>query len=69
MLVLSRKMDEKIVIDDRITVTIVRLKGNTVSIGIEAPHEVPILRGELQRTLEAHHETSEARPRLHHCSA
>lgn len=48
MLVLSRKQSESIVIGDRITVTILRLKGNTVRVGIEAPDDVPILRGELE---------------------
>ena len=47
MLVLSRKKGEMIVIDDRITVKVVRIKGRTVGIGIEAPTEVPIRRGEL----------------------
>jgi len=52
MLVLSRKKRETIVIDDRITVTIVRIKGDTVRLGIEAPREVPVHRGELQQRLE-----------------
>ena len=47
MLVLSRKSGESIVIDGRIEVKIVKLKGNQVRIGIEAPSDVPILRGEL----------------------
>lgn len=49
MLVLSRKIDEQIVIGDNIKITLVRVKGNTVRIGIEAPNDVRILRGELER--------------------
>lgn len=48
MLVLSRKMNEKIQIGDSITITIIRLRNkNTVSIGIEAPSDVRVLRSEL----------------------
>ncbi len=47
MLVLSRKEGEKIVIGDNIVVTINRLSGNRVAVGIEAPREVSIVRGEL----------------------
>jgi carbon storage regulator len=47
MLVLSRKRNEKIRIGDQITVTVVRLKGNRVRIGIEAPQQIQVLRGEL----------------------
>jgi carbon storage regulator len=49
MLVLSRKMHEQIVIGEDITVTIVRVQGNTVRIGIEAPRQVRVVRGELPR--------------------
>ena len=47
MLVLSRKVGEKVVIDGNITVEIVRIQGNRITIGIEAPSDVKILRGEL----------------------
>jgi carbon storage regulator len=47
MLVLSRKKDEKLVIGDDIEVTIVEVKGETVRIGISAPPEIKIYRGEL----------------------
>lgn len=49
MLVLSRRVGEKIVIDDRITLIVQRVSGNRVSIGIEAPDEVRIIRGELEQ--------------------
>lgn len=47
MLVLTRKASQKIHIGDNITVTVVRVDGNKVRIGIEAPHGVPIMREEL----------------------
>ncbi len=47
MLVLSRKVGESIIIDGRILVKIVRLDGDAVRIGIEAPAEVPIHRQEI----------------------
>ncbi len=47
MLVLSRKVGEKIVIGDGITVTVQRVAGGRVSLAIEAPRDVRILRGEL----------------------
>jgi carbon storage regulator len=47
MLVLSRKNRETVVIDGRITVKILQIKGNTIRLGIEAPPEMSIRRGEL----------------------
>lgn len=48
MLVLSRKPGEKLVIDGRITITITRIAGNRVTVGIEAPDDVRIVRSELE---------------------
>ncbi len=50
MLVLGCKAGEKLVIGNNVTVEIVRIQGNRVTIGIEAPAEVKILRGELEHT-------------------
>ncbi|TWT67568.1 carbon storage regulator [Allorhodopirellula solitaria] len=47
MLVLSRKEGEKLVIGDDVVITVNRIAGNRVAIGIEAPREVAIVRGEL----------------------
>jgi carbon storage regulator CsrA len=47
MLVLTRKRDEQIQIGNNVTITVVRLAGGTVRIGIDAPPEVWIRRGEL----------------------
>jgi len=49
MLVLSRKIDDEIIIDENITVRVLKVKGNTVRIGISAPADVSIMRGELPR--------------------
>ncbi|HYT87985.1 MAG TPA: carbon storage regulator [Gemmataceae bacterium] len=47
MLVLSRKPGEKLVINNNITITILEVVGTRVRIGVEAPDDVRILRGEL----------------------
>jgi carbon storage regulator len=47
MLVLSRKVGEKLVIGDQITVVVNRVSGNRISLGIDAPPHVRIVRGEL----------------------
>jgi carbon storage regulator len=47
MLVLSRKLGEKIVIGENIVVTVVKIDRNQIRIGIEAPHEVPVYREEI----------------------
>jgi carbon storage regulator len=47
MLVLTRKVEEKIQIGPDVTVTVLRVKGRSVQIGIEAPSRVLVLRGEL----------------------
>lgn len=52
MLVLSRKTNERIVIDGRITITVVQVKGDTVRLAFDAPQEVVIHREEIQRRLE-----------------
>src|SRR5688572_17213014 len=52
MLVLSRKVNEKLVIGDNITVVVSRVAGNRVTLGIEAPHDVRIVRGELHFDVE-----------------
>ncbi len=49
MLVLTRKLDETIRIGDDIKVTVLRVKGNTVRIGIEAPKAIRVVRDELDR--------------------
>ena len=50
MLVLTRKNKEQIQIGDNITVTVLRVKGKSVRIGIEAPRDVRVVRSELPAT-------------------
>jgi carbon storage regulator CsrA len=47
MLVLSRKEGERLVIGENITLVISKVVGNRVTIGIEAPKDVKVMRGEL----------------------
>lgn len=53
MLVLSRKVKERIKIGEDIVIEIVKVAGNAVRIGIEAPKHVSIVRGELPPPLPA----------------
>jgi carbon storage regulator len=52
MLVLSRKRDETIVINDNIQITIVAIKGDKVRVGIEAPIEVSVHRKEVYEAIK-----------------
>jgi carbon storage regulator CsrA len=47
MLVLTRKLQQQIKIGEQVTITILRVKGQTVRVGIEAPRDVRVIRGEL----------------------
>ena len=60
MLVLTRKYQEKIRIGDNITITVLRMKGKAVRLGIEAPADVPVVRGELTFEVEPPSEVSES---------
>ncbi len=53
MLVLSRKVGERIWIGDEIAITVVRLTSGGVRIGIEAPSELAVVREELKQKIEA----------------
>jgi len=53
MLILTRRIGEKIVIGDDVTITILGVKGNQVRVGIEAPRDVQVHREEIyQRILK-----------------
>lgn len=48
MLVLARKKEETIVIDGNIEIKVLQIKGNTIRLGVTAPRDVRVLRGELK---------------------
>lgn len=57
MLVLSRKKNESLVINNDVTVTVVEIRGDKVRLGIVAPKEVPVHRDEVwQQIHEQSHE-------------
>ena len=62
MLILSRKTSESIVIDGRIHVKIVRVEGDVVKIGIEAPSDVPVHRQEVYEEIQRNNQQALVRP-------
>ena len=52
MLVLSRKKNESIVINDTISIVVVEIRGDKVRLGIEAPKEVPVHRREVYEAIK-----------------
>jgi carbon storage regulator len=53
MLVLSRKKNESIIINDNITVTVIEIRGDKVRLGIEAPKDVTVHRREVYEAIQA----------------
>jgi carbon storage regulator len=51
MLVMTRRIDEKIMIGPNITLTILAIQGNQVRIGIDAPRNVPVHREEIYQRI------------------
>ncbi|MEZ6092861.1 MAG: carbon storage regulator [Pirellulaceae bacterium] len=47
MLVLSRKTQQEVIIGENVRITVLQIKGNTVRLGIEAPRDIRVVRGEL----------------------
>jgi len=58
MLVLSRKKNESIVINDDITIVVVEIRGDKVRLGIEAPKEIPVHRNEVYEAIRRNAELS-----------
>jgi carbon storage regulator len=60
MLVLTRKTGQSLYIDNNIVITITRIEGNRVKVGIEAPMQCSIVRGELKEQQDAALEMAES---------
>ncbi len=64
MLILSRKLGESIVIDGNIRIKIMRVDGDVVKIGIEAPASVPVHRQEVYEEIQRNNEQALAKPNV-----
>lgn len=62
MLVLSRKKNESIVINDDITIVVVEIRGDKVRLGVEAPKEVPVHRREVYDAIKRSQEAPSVSP-------
>lgn len=56
MLVLSRKKDEAIVINNDITIVVIEIRGDKVRLGVEAPSNVPVHRKEVYEAIQRENE-------------
>jgi len=62
MLILSRKKNESIVINDNITIVIVEIRGDKVRLGVNAPKEVPVHRQEVYDAIRRKHLDNQEKP-------
>jgi carbon storage regulator len=65
MLVLSRKKNESIIINDHIVVTVVEIRGDKVRLGIEAPKDISVHRREVYDAIHNQLETKSGGTRLY----
>ena len=59
MLILSRKLNESIVIDGKIIVKVLRIDKDTVKLGIQAPAELPVHREEIHEVIQRSKQSGE----------
>lgn len=52
MLALARKINESIIVNDNIEITVLEIKGDQIKIGIEAPKSVPVYRKEIYKQIQ-----------------
>jgi carbon storage regulator len=63
MLILSRKVDERIIIGDEIEISVIDIKGDQVKIGINAPRSIKVYRKEVYEAIQRENvEAAKARP-------
>lgn len=60
MLVLSRKKNESIIINDNVVITIIEIRGDKVKLGIEAPRDMPVHRNEVYEAIQAQNASTAA---------
>ena len=65
MLVLARRIGEKLKIGDDVTLTVLQIRGNQVSIGIEADKSIPIHREEVFRRIKDEEKESQVQQRTY----
>lgn len=56
MLALARKLNQSIIVNDDVEITILEIKGDQVKIGIEAPRSVPVYRKEIYQQIQKENE-------------
>lgn len=66
MLVLSRKKNESIIINDNITIVVIEIRGDKVRLGVEAPKEITVHRREVFNAIQANKtsEKDQSKPKL-----
>ena len=65
MLILSRKVNEKIMIGDDITISIIEVRGDQVRIGVDAPRSIKVFRQEVFDAIKAENKAaSESVPQI-----
>lgn len=62
MLILSRKMNEKIMIGEDVSITIIEIRGDQVKIGVEAPKTVKVFRQEVYEAIQSENRAAAKMP-------